>query len=122
MEEIVNALYLVATPIGNLADLTYRAVHILKSVDLIAAEDTRTSSVLLNHYAIENRLISYHSYNISSQTPKLIEKLKNGASLALISDAGTPGISDPAYQLVKSCGPLRETSMTRADHPSLARI
>ena len=103
MEKIENALYLVATPIGNLADISYRAVHILKSVDLIAAEDTRTSSVLLNHYLINTPLKSYHSHNIPTQTPRLIEKLKAGESIALISDAGTPGISDPGYNLVCAC-------------------
>ena len=103
MEQIEKALYIVATPIGNLADLSYRAVYILKSVDLIAAEDTRTSSVLLRHYQIATKTESYHSYNIKTQTPRLIEKLKNGNSIALISDAGTPGISDPGYLLVKQC-------------------
>ena len=103
MEKIENALYLVATPIGNLADISYRAVHILKSVDLIAAEDTRTSSILTNYYAINTPLKSYHSHNIPTQTPRLIEKLKAGNSIALISDAGTPGISDPGYHLVNAC-------------------
>ncbi len=103
MEKIENALYLVATPIGNLADISYRAIHILKSVNLIAAEDTRTSSVLMNHYSINTPLRSYHSHNIPSQTPKLVEQLKAGKSIALISDAGTPGISDPGYVLVCAC-------------------
>ncbi len=103
MEVIENALYLVATPIGNLADFTYRAVHILGSVDLIAAEDTRTSSVLLRHYSINTPIKSYHSHNIPSETPRLVEKLKKGKSIALISDAGTPGISDPGYHLVTAC-------------------
>ena len=103
LEAIENALYLVATPIGNLADISYRAVHILKSVDLIAAEDTRTSLVLLRHYAINTPLKSYHSHNITWQTPKLIEELISGKSVALISDAGTPGISDPGYKLVTEC-------------------
>ncbi|KAA3615140.1 MAG: 16S rRNA (cytidine(1402)-2'-O)-methyltransferase [Calditrichaeota bacterium] len=94
---------MVATPIGNLSDISYRAVHILKSVDLIAAEDTRTSSVLMNHYLIKTPLKSYHSHNIPTQTPRLIEKLKAGESIALISDAGTPGISDPGYNLVCAC-------------------
>lgn len=103
MEKIENALYLVATPIGNLADISYRAVHILKSVNVIAAEDTRTSSILMNHYLIKTPLRSYHSHNIPQQTPKLVEKLKEGESIALISDAGTPGISDPGYHLVCAC-------------------
>ena len=104
MEEILKgALYLVSTPIGNLSDMTYRAVHILKNVDLIAAEDTRTSRVLLRHYEIENQLVSYHSYNIKKETPRLVGQLKQGKSIALISDAGTPGISDPGFNLVREC-------------------
>jgi len=103
LETIENALYLVATPIGNLADISYRAVHILNSVDLIAAEDTRTSSILLKHYSIQTPLKSYHSHNIISETDRLVEKLKSGASIALISDAGTPGISDPGYHLTRAC-------------------
>lgn len=98
-----GALYLVATPIGNLGDMTYRAVHILQQVDVIAAEDTRTSSVLLNHYQIKTPTRSYHSYNIPRETPKLIGLLQEGRSVALISDAGTPGISDPGYHLVQAC-------------------
>jgi len=94
---------LVATPIGNLADISYRAVHILQHVDLIAAEDTRKSAVLLNHYGIKNTLSSYHSYNLKRETPRLVKKLLSGKSLALISDAGTPGISDPGFHLVRSC-------------------
>jgi 16S rRNA (cytidine1402-2'-O)-methyltransferase len=104
LEEIISgALYVVSTPIGNLGDISYRAIHILNSVDLIAAEDTRVTSRLLNHYNIKTKTIPYHSYNQKSQTPKLINKLNNGESLALVSDAGTPGISDPAYELVKAC-------------------
>ncbi len=104
MEEIVSgALYIVSTPIGNLSDISFRAIHILKSVDLIAAEDTRVTSRLLNHYNISSKTIPYHSYNQKSQTPKLINKLKNGETIALVSDAGTPGISDPAYHLVTAC-------------------
>jgi len=98
-----GALYLVSTPIGNLADITYRAVHILKNVDLIAAEDTRTSRTLLMNYQIQTPMRSYHSYNIKSETPKLLNHLGSGKSLALISDAGTPGISDPGYNLVQAC-------------------
>jgi 16S rRNA (cytidine1402-2'-O)-methyltransferase len=103
LEIIENALYLVATPIGNLADISYRAVYILNSVDLIIAEDTRTSSVLLNHYSVKTSLKSYHSYNITTETPNIVKKLESGNSIALISDAGTPGISDPGYHLVKTC-------------------
>lgn len=104
MEEIKNgALYVVATPIGNLNDFTYRAKYILSQVDYIAAEDTRTSGVLLRHYGIKTKLRSYHSYNIKTETPKIIELLLQEKSVALISDAGTPGISDPGYQLVQAC-------------------
>jgi 16S rRNA (cytidine1402-2'-O)-methyltransferase len=104
LEEIVpGALYIVSTPIGNLGDLTHRAEFILKGVDLIAAEDTRTSGVLLRHYAVKTRTRSYHSYNVVKETPKLLAFLKEGKSLALISDAGTPGISDPGYHLIKAC-------------------
>ena len=104
MEQIVpGALYLVSTPIGHLADISYRAVYILNSVDLIAAEDTRTSRVLLEKYDIKTITRSYHSYNQRKQTPLLISFLSSGKSIALISDAGTPGISDPAYNLVQQC-------------------
>lgn len=104
MEQIIpGALYLVSTPIGNLGDITYRAVFILNSVDLIAAEDTRTTSVLLNQYNIKKRMLPYYSRNQQYQTVKIIDELKNGKSVALVSDAGTPGILDPAYELVTSC-------------------
>ena len=103
MEEIIpGSLYLVSTPIGNLGDISFRAVHILKSVDLIAAEDTRVTSVLLNHYGIRNKMLPFHSYNQKRQTPHLIKILKDEKSIALVSDAGTPGISDPAYMLVQA--------------------
>lgn len=96
-----GTLYLVSTPIGNLADITYRAVHILSSVDIIAAEDTRVTSVLLRHYDIKKKAVAYHSYNQRQQTERLIQLLKEDKSIALVSDAGTPGISDPAYALVR---------------------
>jgi len=102
-EIITGALYIVSTPIGNLGDFSYRAVYILNNVDLIAAEDTRVTSRLLNHYTIPTKTIPYHSYNQKNQTPKLINKLKNSETIALVSDAGTPGISDPAYEMVKAC-------------------
>lgn len=98
-----GSLYLVSTPIGNLADFSYRAVHILKNVNLIAAEDTRTSRILLNHYEIATRITSYHSYNLKKETSRLLQMLADNQSIALISDAGTPGISDPGYQLVQAC-------------------
>lgn len=104
MEEIqTGVLYVVATPIGNLNDLTYRAKYMLSHVDLIAAEDTRTSGVLLRYYDIKTPLRSYHSYNQRTETPKLVGMLQKGKSIALISEAGTPGISDPGYQFVQSC-------------------
>ena len=95
-------LYVVGTPIGNLADLTRRAETTLQTVDLIAAEDTRVSRKLLNHYAIQTPLIAYHDKNERSQADKLISRLILGENLALISDAGTPCISDPGYRLVHS--------------------
>jgi len=104
VEEIIKgALYLVSTPIGNLGDITYRAVHILKNVSLVAAEDTRKTSILFRKYDIKNSLFPYHSYNQKAQIPKLVVKLNKGDSIALVSDAGTPGISDPAYTLVTAC-------------------
>ena len=97
-------LYIVPTPVGNLADMTYRAVEVLRSVDLILAEDTRTSSILLQHYGIEGRVLSHHKFN-EHQTSSQIKKqiLEDGLSVALISDAGTPGISDPGFFLVREC-------------------
>ncbi len=97
-----GTLYIVSTPIGNLEDITYRAVSVLSHVDLIAAEDTRTTSILLKHYNIHKPLISYYSYNEIQRTPELIQKLKGGVSIALVSDAGTPGISDPAYRIIRA--------------------
>lgn len=103
MEEIIpGALYLVSTPIGNLGDISFRAIQILKSVDLIAAEDTRLTSVLLKHYDIPKKMISYHSYNQKRQTPQILKLLLEKKAVALVSDAGTPGISDPAYMLVQN--------------------
>lgn len=95
-------LYLVATPIGNLSDIAYRAVETLKSVDLIAAEDTRQTLKLLNHFEISKPLISYYRHNEDIKSEKIIKELLNGKNIALVSDAGTPGISDPGEELVKN--------------------
>jgi len=94
-------LYIVATPIGNLEDITFRALRILKEVDIIAAEDTRNTLKLLNHYKISKPLISYHRHNEDVKTEVLIDKIKEGKSIAIVSDAGTPGISDPGEEVVK---------------------
>ncbi len=96
------ALYIVATPIGNLEDMTFRAVKTLSEVDLILAEDTRVSKKLLNHFGITTSLCTYHDFNKEKMTPVLVERLKKGESMALISDAGTPGIADPAFNLVRA--------------------
>ena len=93
-------LYIVSTPIGNLKDITLRALEVLKTVDLIACEDTRHTRILLDHYQIKKPLTSYHSYNKSSKTQEIIKLLQEGKNIALVSDAGTPGISDPGVVLV----------------------
>lgn len=95
-------LFIVSTPIGNLEDITFRAVRILKEVDLILCEDTRTSRVLLNHYEIKTPTSSFHSYSSDGKTSALVREILAGKTMALISDAGTPGISDPAYNLVNA--------------------
>ena len=94
-------LYLVSTPIGNLEDITYRAVRILSDVSLIAAEDTRHSKKLLNHYKVKTKMVSYFEHNRDIRIPFLIDNLINGLNIAVITDAGTPGISDPAYRLIR---------------------
>ena len=96
-------LYIVPTPIGNLADITFPAIEILKSVDLILAEDTRTSSVLLQHYQIQKPITPYHQHNEHKVIHHLAEQLLGGKTMALLTDAGTPGISDPAFLLVREC-------------------
>ncbi len=96
-------LYLVPSPIGNLADITFRAIEILKSVDLILAEDTRTSSILLNHYQIQKPVTPYHQHNEHKVLNHLVQQMSDGRTMALMTDAGTPGISDPAFLLVREC-------------------
>jgi 16S rRNA (cytidine1402-2'-O)-methyltransferase len=96
-------LYLVPTPIGNLGDMTFRAIDVLKNVDLILAEDTRTSSVLLQHYQIHKPLTPYHQHNEHKIIVHLAEQMQGGKTMALLTDAGTPGISDPAFLLVREC-------------------
>lgn len=100
---MAGTLYLCATPIGNLEDMTYRVIRTLKEVDIIAAEDTRNSIKLLNHFEIQTPMTSYHEYNKYDKGEKLVEKLLEGKNIALITDAGTPGISDPGEELVKMC-------------------
>jgi 16S rRNA (cytidine1402-2'-O)-methyltransferase len=97
-----SGLYVVGTPIGNLEDITLRAIKTLDGVDLIAAEDTRHTARLLTHYRIRTPLISCHEHNERQRTPELIERIRSGAALALVSDAGTPSVSDPGYQLVRA--------------------
>lgn len=96
-------LFLVPTPIGNLDDMTFRAVKVLKEVDLILAEDTRTSSKLLHHFGIQSQLSSHHKFNEHKTVAQIVERIQAGENVALISDAGTPGISDPGFLLVKNC-------------------
>ena len=96
-------LYIVPTPVGNLEDITLRALRVLKEADLILAEDTRTSSVLLKHYDIHRPLQSYHKFNEHKAVEMLVERLKGGETMALVSDAGTPGISDPGFLLAREC-------------------
>ncbi len=100
---MAGTLYIVPTPVGNLEDMTFRAVRILKEADLILAEDTRTSAVLLNHYEIKGRLESHHKFNEHKTSSIIKERILAGMNVALISDAGTPGISDPGFLLVRTC-------------------
>lgn len=100
---MTGILYIVPTPVGNLEDMTFRAVRVLKEADLILAEDTRTSSVLLKHYEIQGRLESHHKFNEHKTAEIIKNRILSGANVALISDAGTPGISDPGFLLVRTC-------------------
>ncbi len=109
MIQEMGKLYIVATPIGNLADITFRAIETLKSVDLIAAEDTRHVRMLLQHYGISNKVIALHQHNEDKAAAEIIEKLRSGLSIALVSDAGTPLISDPGMPVVKA---VHEANLT----------
>ena len=97
----MGILYIVPTPVGNMEDMTMRAIRILKEADLVLAEDTRTSGILLQHFDIKNRLMSHHKFNEHGTTASVVERLKAGETIALISDAGTPGISDPGFFLAR---------------------
>ncbi|MCX6249639.1 MAG: 16S rRNA (cytidine(1402)-2'-O)-methyltransferase [Bacteroidetes bacterium] len=96
-------LYLVPTPIGNLEDITFRAIRILKEADLVLAEDTRKTLILLKHYGIEQKVVSHHSFNEHQTLKTVVGKIRSGLTVALVSDAGTPGISDPGYLLLREC-------------------
>ena len=99
----MGKLYIVPTPIGNLEDITFRAIKILKEVDLILAEDTRTTGILLKHFDIQNKMQSYHKFNEHKTVSHIVDRLNTGETIALVSDAGTPGISDPGFLIVREC-------------------
>ena len=100
---MAGKLYLIPTPVGNLEDITLRALRLLKEVDLILAEDTRTSAKLLKHYDITTPLLSHHKFNEHQQVDRIAQRIEEGENIALISDAGTPGISDPGFLLTRTC-------------------
>lgn len=102
-ESFGGRLVIVPTPVGNMEDMTMRAISTLRDADLILAEDTRTSSVLMRHFGIETPMLSHHKFNEHTQTPRIIERIKGGETIALVSDAGTPGISDPGFMLSREC-------------------
>jgi len=114
-----GTLYIISTPIGNLEDITFRAVRVLKEVDLIAAEDTRKTRILTSHYEINTPLTSYHSYNIKQKTSGLIKKILDGQSIAVVSDSGTPGISDPGSVLISEAI-KKEVPITAIPGPTAA--
>lgn len=99
----MGKLYVVPTPVGNMEDMTFRAIRILKEADLILAEDTRTSGILLKHYEIKNAMQSHHKFNEHQTVESVVDRIKGGQTVALISDAGTPGISDPGFLVVREC-------------------
>lgn len=96
-------LYIIPTPVGNLEDMTFRAIRLLKEVDLILAEDTRTTSFLLKHYDIQNKMVSYHKFNEHKTVAHIVDRLLSGENIGLVSDAGTPGISDPGFLIAREC-------------------
>lgn len=108
----MGTLYIVPTPVGNMEDMTFRAVRTLKEVDLVLAEDTRTSGILLKHFDIKNHLMSHHKFNEHGTTAGIVERLKSGQDIALISDAGTPGISDPGFFLAREAAKAGITVQT----------
>src|SRR5881392_2704158 len=110
-------LYVVATPIGNLGDITLRALEVLKGIDVVAAEDTRHSGLLLKHFGIKKPFVSYHEHNEAARTAELVERLARGENVALITDAGTPGLSDPGLRLIRECI-KREVPFTIIPGPS----
>lgn len=113
----LEMLYLVGTPIGNLEDMTFRGIRILKEVDLIAAEDTRHTGKLLKHFQIQTPQISYHDHNKRERSRELLQRLQSGKTIALVTDAGMPGISDPGYELVKAC---RENNLPVVPIPGMS--
>jgi 16S rRNA (cytidine1402-2'-O)-methyltransferase len=112
-----GTLYLIATPIGNLEDITLRALRILREVELVACEDTRQTQKLLGHYGLQKRTVSYHEHNENLRAPELIAELEKGANVALVSDAGTPLVSDPGYRLVGQALHHREHGAHRGLSP-----
>ncbi len=108
----MGTLYIVPTPVGNMEDMTMRAIRVLKEADLVLAEDTRTSSVLLKHFDIRNRLVAHHKFNEHGTSAAIVERLKGGETIALISDAGTPGISDPGFYLAREAAKAGITVQT----------
>ena len=114
----MGILYIVATPIGNLGDITLRALEILKESDIILCEDTRKTSILLDHYKIKKSLVSYHQHSQVTKVDYIIERLKEGKKLALVSDAGTPSISDPGGKLVEEVGKIKEINIIPIPGPS----
>lgn len=112
LSEIMGILYIVPTPVGNMEDMTLRAIRVLKEADTVLAEDTRTSGILLKHFGIKNRLMSHHKYNEHGTAATVVEWLKAGQTIALVSDAGTPGISDPGFFLAREAAQAGVTIQT----------